>query len=125
MNENAFVIGGLGMVGQATRKTFNIPHYFDLKDSNITLEEGAKKQFCFICLPTPTDGRGQQKGIDEIEGYIKQIRQYEGRNIFVIRSTVLPGTARNLAKKYDVMVASNPELLSEDTWRRTLRVHEW
>lgn len=115
--ENAFVIGN-GFVGQATRKSLNIPYYFDLKGSNITLEEGAKKLFCFICLPTPTDGRGQQKGIDEIRAYIQQIKGLGGRNIFVIRSTVIPGTCAGLAKEFDVMVASNPEMLSEATWEQ-------
>jgi nucleotide sugar dehydrogenase len=113
--ENCFVIGN-GFVGQATRKSLDIPYYFDLKGSNITLEEGAKKLFCFICLPTPTDGRGQQKGIDLIRDYIKQIKGLGGRNIFVIRSTVLPGTCRGLAKELGVMVVSNPEMLSEKTW---------
>lgn len=97
-------------------KALNIPWFFSLEESNITLEEAAKKQFVFFCTPTPTDSRGQQKGVDIIEGYIKQLKGYGGRNIFVIRSTVLPGTAKHLSEKYDVMVASNPELLSDDTW---------
>ena len=116
--EDAFVIGGMGIVGQATRKTFDIPYYFDLKESNITLKEGAKKLFCFICLPTPTDSRGQQKGIDEMREYIQQIKEYGGRNIFVIRSTIIPGTCKALAEQFGVMVASNPEFLSEDTWEK-------
>jgi len=114
--EDAVVIGGMGIVGQATRKALQIPWYFDTKESNLSLEEAAKKQFVFFCTPTPTDSKGQQKGIDIIDDYIKQIKEYGGRNIFVIRSTVLPGTARHLAEKYDVMVASNPEFLTEKTW---------
>jgi len=114
---DAFVIGGRGMVGRATMKALKIPHCFDKKDSNITLKEGAKKLFCFICLPTPTDGRGQQKGLDEIREYIQALREFGGRNIFVIRSTVIPGTAKALAEQFEVMVASNPEFLTERTWR--------
>ena len=86
---DAFVIGGLGIVGQATRKALNIPFYFDKKESNITLKEGSKKLFCFICLPTPTDERGEQQGIDEIREYVRQLKDLGGRNIFVIRSTVI------------------------------------
>ena len=116
MNGNDAFVLGKGFVGNATMKALDIPHYFDLNGSNISLEEGAKKLFCFICLPTPTDGRGQQKGLDPIRAYIKQMSQMDGRPIFVIRSTVLPGTARGLANEFGVMVASNPEMLSEATW---------
>lgn len=116
MIEDAFVIGN-GIVGSATRKSLGIPYYFDLKESNISLQEGAKKQFCFICLPTDTDREGQQTASRKvIHDYIAQIKEYGGRNIFVIRSTVLPGTARASAEEFGVMVASNPEFLSEDTW---------
>ena len=114
---NAFIIG-YGVVGKATAKTFDIPYYFDLKESNITLKEGAKKLFCFICLPTPTDSRGQQKGIDEMRELIQAVKEFGGRNIFVIRSTVIPGTCKALAEQFGVMVASNPEFLSEETWER-------
>jgi len=116
MND-AFVLGGLGMVGKATMKALDIPFYFDLKDSNIDLEEGAQKLFCFICLPTPTDEKGgQAKALDTIRDYIKQIKGYGGRNIFIIRSTVLPGTCRALAEATGAMVVSNPEFLSESSW---------
>ena len=76
----------------------------------------AQKKFCFICLPTPTDTQGQQQGLDEIRAYVQQIKEYGTRCIFVMRSTVIPGTTRDLGRKFDVMVASNPEFLSEDTW---------
>ena len=102
--DDAFVIGGRGMVGRATMKMFDIPHCYDRNSSNITLKEGAKKLFCFIALPTPTDGRGVQGGMDEIRGFVKQLKQLGGRNIFVIRSTVIPGTCKNLAESLDVMV---------------------
>lgn len=116
--KDAFVIGN-GMVGKATRHALDIPYYFDLKGSNITLKEGAEKLFCFICLPTPTDHYSKQgKARETIREYIKQIKQYGGRTIFVIRSTVIPGTAKAFAEEFDAMVVSNPELLSEDTWKR-------
>jgi len=117
--EDCVVIGGMGMVGQATRKSLNIPYYFDLKESNISLEEASKKLFIFMCLPTPTEENGgQEKSVQIMRDYIQQIKGYGGRNIFVIRSTVIPGTCQALARDYEVMVCSNPELLSEDTWER-------
>jgi len=117
-SQDAFVIGGRGMVGRATMKALNIPYCYDIAGSNINLKDASKKLFCFIALPTPTDGRGVQKGVDEIRGYIRQIKEYGNRNIFVIRSTVIPGTARALAEEFDAMVVSNPEFLSEQTWKQ-------
>lgn len=114
--QDCVVIGGMGYVGKATRLALDIPHYFDLVESNISLEEAAKKLMIFFCVPTPTDGRGQQKGIDLIRSYIEQLKEYGGRNIFVIRSTVLPGTCKALSEEFGVMVCSNPELLSQETW---------
>jgi len=116
MTEDAFIIGN-GVVGRATAKALGIKHHFDLKESNITLEEGAKKLFCFICLPTPTDEKSRQdKSRAQIASYIEQLKEYGGRNIFVIRSTILPGTCRALAEQFGVMVVSNPEFLCEATW---------
>lgn len=112
--DDAFILG-YGFIGKATAKALEIPHFFSHKESNITLEEAAKKLYCLICLPTPTDEHGQQQGVTTIMDYIKQIQQYGGRNIFVVRSTVLPGTCRNLAKETGAMVVSNPEFLSEAT----------
>lgn len=117
MND-AFCLG-YGYVGKATAKALDIPYFFTRHESNITLEEGAKKQFCFICLPTPTDEKGsQEKSRETIRDYVSQLKQYGGKNIFVIRSTVLPGTCRALAEEFKVPVCSNPEFLSESTWEK-------
>ncbi len=116
MRDDCFIIGGKGIVGMATAKALGIPYYFDLKESNITLEEGAKKKWCFICLPTPTDPNGRQKkAIEPIRDYINQIKQM-GNPIFVIRSTVLPGTCKALSETTGAVVVSNPEFLSESRW---------
>jgi nucleotide sugar dehydrogenase len=115
---DAFIIG-YGVVGQATAKSLNIPFYFDLTDSNITLEEGAKKQWCFICTPTPTDEKGNQtEGRKIIHDYIAQLTDYGFKGIIVIRSTVIPGTCKAFSEEFKVKVASCPETLSEDTWEK-------
>jgi nucleotide sugar dehydrogenase len=114
--KDAFIIG-YGHVGKATAKALDIPYWFDLKGSTIDLKEGAKKKWCFICLPTPTDEKGgQSAAIDTIRDYIKQIKELGGNCIFVIRSTVLPGTCRALAEMTGAVVCSAPEFLSEATF---------
>lgn len=115
MRNDAFILGH-GMVGKATALALQIPDWFDLKGSTITLSEGAKRKWCFICLPTPTDSKGSQdKAIEVIRNYIKEIQEY-GNPIFIVRSTVLPGTCRALATMTGAVVVSNPEFLSEATW---------
>jgi UDPglucose 6-dehydrogenase len=108
---------GMGMVGQATDHAFNIGKHFDLKGSNITLEEAATKRYIFICLPTPVvDGKYQT---DDIIKIIKQIRDYSlGQNVFIIRSTVYPGFCRHVMDILGISwVVHVPEFLTEATWR--------
>lgn len=116
MND-AFIIG-FGTVGKATALTFSIPYHFDLKESTITLEEGAKKRYCFICLPTPTDEKGRQDESRKlIHDYVLQLKEYGFKGIIIIRSTVLPGTCKALAEEFKLDVASCPETLSEASWQ--------
>lgn len=111
MYPNAVVIGGLGIVGTATRRMLGIPWYYDHAGSNVempTIKSLAK--YVFLCVPTPT-----------VQGHCdtSAIRTYfellgEG-HIYIIRSTVIPGTARKLAEEFGVPVVSNPEFLTEAT----------
>ena len=115
MYNDAFVLGGMGVVGKATMRALGIPYYFDSKGSNLDLNEGAKKKWCFICLPTPNDANGEQgKAIEVIRDYVKQIHSL-GNCIFVIRSTVIPGTCRAITQMTGAIVCSNPEFLTEAT----------
>jgi UDPglucose 6-dehydrogenase len=116
MINNACVIG-LGTVGKATLKTFDITKYYSRSEQNITLEEVSKCDYIFICLPTPTiEGRCDVSAITKI---IKELRKYPNfkNAVIVIRSTVYPGYNRYLQSTLGIKnVVSNPEFLSEDTW---------
>lgn len=111
---DSVVIGGLGIVGTATRNAFGIDKYFDTKESNITLKEAADCIYVFVCLPTPVkDGRYVTEDISSI---VSQIASYGKQNIFIIRSTVFPGFANNLMKELGIRsVISNPEFLTMST----------
>src|SRR3990167_5816725 len=85
------VIYGWGVVGKATAKAFSIPHYFSRSESNITIKDAAYKRYHFFCLPTPTVN-GEQKR-DDIIDLIRQLESIpHNQNVYIIRSTVLPGT---------------------------------
>ena len=111
---NAVVIG-YGVVGKSTAKAFGITKHFDINgDSNITINEIANCRYVFICLPTPTiEGKCDTTAIREC---IKQIEGIRQNPIYIIRSTVIPGTADAIMDELGMdRVISNPEFLSEAT----------
>jgi UDPglucose 6-dehydrogenase len=111
---NAVVLGGLGVVGMATRKSLGIDKYFDIKGSNISLEEASNLRYVFICLPTPV--RNGRYEMDDITAIIRQMVSYDRQNVFIIRSTVYPGYAAHIMKELKIhSIVSNPEFLTMDT----------
>lgn len=110
MYQNAVVIGGLGVVGTATRRMLGIPWYYDHEGSNITMQEIKALKYVFLCVPTRTiQGRCDTTAIWT---YFELLGK---GHIYIIRSTVIPGTARKLAEEFGVPVVSNPEFLTEAT----------
>ena len=117
--KDACVIG-YGAEGSATADLFGIEKHFDIvpEKSNMTLEEASKCKVVFICMPT-NEFEGKFK-VDDIVSMVSQIKNYGGSQIFVIRSTVLPGFANNLKKELGVLVISNPEFMTESTWKKDI-----
>ena len=118
MNKDLVVIGHTGYVGRATAYAFNIEQGFSRSSANVTLEQVSKCHYIFICLPTPTiNGECDTKAIFEI---VKQIESYPryADSTYIIRSTVYPGFSDYLMNSLKIdRVVSNPEFLSEDTWK--------
>lgn len=112
--DNACVIG-FGVVGQATAKAFGIDKHFDIDESksNITLEEAAGYRYIFICLPTPVK-EGNYDTVS-IQSTIRQLYEYGFKGYIILRSTVIPGTAKALQEEYKFPIVSNPEFLDEKT----------
>ena len=104
------------MVGNATAHAFAIDKYIDLKESNVTYKQASELRYHFICLPTPTI-----KGVcftDDIREYIKQMVSFGRQNVFIIRSTVKPGTCKAIMEDCKISwVVHAPEFLSEGTWK--------
>jgi UDPglucose 6-dehydrogenase len=119
--DNAVVIGGLGVVGKATRKTFGIKDYFDLKGSTLNLEEAAQKRYIFICLPTPVKGEGHVHDISAIRDTIKQLKAFGGGKLYVVRSTTTPGQLDALCDELDLdTIIHNPEFLTMSSWKQDI-----
>lgn len=115
---NDVVCIGMGYVGQATAYAFGIKDHFTRHDATLTLEEANNKRYIFICLPTPTvQGKCDTSAIFAL---LTQLSRYPRKvdNMYIIRSTVYPGFANYAMKELGIdNIVSNPEFLSEDTWK--------
>ena len=128
--DNIFNIGviGRGFVGSAVAHGFsqsvgykcNLKVYDkDPKKSIHSLKEVVKdSDIVFISVPTPSDELGRinleilDKCLEEIYDQANKTNSYEA--IFLIRSTVVPGTTENFQKKYKKLkIVFNPEFLTE------------
>lgn len=114
--KNAVIIGN-GMVGKATAHAFGIEKFIDLKESNSSYKEAGSLRYVFLCLPTPTINGVCQ--IDSIKEAIKAVLDHSTtQNVFIVRSTVTPGTTKSLVDTLGITnIVHNPEFLSEDTWK--------
>jgi len=105
---------GLGMVGQTLfdwfkEKNFDVIGYDKFKNiGKRELLEG--REIIFLCLPTPYKSK---TGYD-LSALIENIEFFKDPKIFVLRSTVLPGTTEKFQKKYKKhKFLFNPEFLRE------------
>ncbi|MGC8581998.1 MAG: UDP-glucose dehydrogenase family protein [Thermoplasmata archaeon] len=67
--------------------------------------------FVFICVPTPNI-KGEIN-LSYVDSAVKELQAIGIKENIVIKSTVVPGTARKLSQKYNVKILSNPEFLRE------------
>lgn len=117
------VVHGYGVLGKATARAFNIKHWQDPNGGNTTLEESAKYRCQWICLPTPNLRSGVYD-LAAIYDTLLAVDSYGAGqgctdHIFIIRSTILPGTCSNLARCLRVgPIVHVPEFLTESDWER-------
>lgn len=115
-NFNVGVIG-CGFVGEGQAFSFspisNVKVYdLDEKKSTSTLEEALNSDFIFVCVPTPMKKDGSQD-TSYIDDFFKNAKSGP---IYIIKSTVVPGTTDSLKNKYkDLDIIFSPEFLTERT----------
>ena len=108
---------GNGFVGEAQAFAFspvcNIKIYdIDPLKSTHSLSETHNSDFVFVCVPTPMykDGNQNLEFVEEIFKYANE------KPIYILKSTVLPGTTENLNKIYnELKIVFSPEFLTERT----------
>ncbi|MGP6238943.1 UDP-glucose dehydrogenase family protein [Cuniculiplasma sp. SKW4] len=68
-------------------------------------------KYSFICVPTPTVN--ERIDVHFVIDAGKEINNVDSKTNIVIKSTVIPGTARKLSEEIDRGIISNPEFLRE------------
>jgi len=126
---NVGVIGN-GFVGNSLYHTFS-PQFtvrvYDVipEKSTHTLEEVIdESDIIFVCVPTPMKADGHID-LSYIENVFQQSRVIiDGlflnedelvNKVFIIKSTVVPGTTGQLSEKYNLTMGFSPEFLTERT----------
>ena len=121
-------IVGKGFVGAAVAHGFSQGVGYDCdikiydKDPSRcqnTLEEVVtSSNFVFISVPTPANKDGSislkilEECLQSIYVIAEEVRAYDA--IYLVRSTVVPGTTRNLQNKFpNIKIVFNPEFLTE------------
>lgn len=117
MKKTVGVVGN-GFVGESISFAFSPTSEVKIYDINPlkslnTLDDVMKQEFIFICLPTPMLSDGTQD-ISFIEDFFGNVI-YNENTVFIIKSTVLPGTTESLIKKYGHNIVFSPEFLTERT----------
>ena len=105
-------IVGNGTVGQATALLFEDVAIYDPPKGHPDLSALAQCPVSFVCVPTPTSTNGRCD-LSFVYDAVSQVAPILSNNhVLVIRSTVPPGTVRQLQEDYpNTHLASNPEFL--------------
>ena len=113
---------GNGFVGSAIAAGFGLHADIKIYDKNPvknlnSFEETVDSDFVFVCVPTPmTSALGGEIDLTIINSVFDDITKINKRNdnIFIVKSTVIPGTMENLIEKYkDLNIVFSPEFLTE------------
>jgi nucleotide sugar dehydrogenase len=121
--KNKIGIIGNGFVGSAIVNAFALKYEIKIYDIDSTkrthdlVEVVNNSDFIFLCLPTPM--KCFLGGPIDLSVYLKSLEEinkvFVNKNqVFIIKSTVVPGTTESLAEKYPHFnFVFNPEFLTE------------
>jgi UDPglucose 6-dehydrogenase len=111
-NTLATGIVGYGTVGQATALLFEDVAIYDPPKGYTDLSALARCTVSFVCVPTPTSTNGRCDLSFVYDAVSRVAPILSNNHVLVIRSTVPPGTVRQLQEGYpNTHLASNPEFL--------------
>mgnify|MGYP001183122835 CR=1 FL=1 len=118
MSNSKFKVGivGNGFVGEAIAFAFStsteIRIYDKIKEkSTHSINKIYECDFVFVCVPTPMYENGEQD-LTYIEDVFNNAQKGP---IYIIKSTVIPGTTKKMLSHYDLDIIFSPEFLTERT----------
>ena len=117
MKNSKLGIIGHGYVGES--QSFAFSPSFDVKvfdkdslKATHSLDEVLESDFVFVCVPTPMREDGSQD-LSYVENFFESAKDGP---IYIIKSTVIPGTTSLLNKKFkNLKIIFSPEFLTERT----------
>ena len=117
MKKSKVGVIGNGFVGEAILFAFSSVSDMYVYDTNPLkslndLESVHSCDFVFICVPTPMF----QDGFQDLS-YVEDVfEKATSKPVYILKSTVLPGTTDQLSKKYsNFKIIFSPEFLTERT----------
>ena len=125
MKDTKIGIIGYGFVGQAIGFGFSpvlpiLVHDKDPLKETHPLEEVVKEcDYVFVSVPTPMNKDGTIN-LNIVRSVFNEVSTMETKkdNIFIVKSTIVPGTTESLANEYpNLNIVFNPEFLTERTSR--------
>lgn len=110
---------GYGFVGESQAFAFSPVADIKIFDIDVAkrtheLDEVLNQDLVFVCIPTPMKEDGTQD-ISLVEGFFYQVEKFRANPTYILKSTVLPGTTKRLANKFDLDIVFCPEFLTEKT----------
>lgn len=114
-------ICGLGVVGKAMETVFRkyditIHCYDKYQDAYTQFDPLRNTDLVFLALPTPFSKEHQKYDLSALHDVLGRLNEFSYQGLVVIKSTVTPGTLRELSKEYpSLTLLHNPEFLSAQT----------
>jgi len=101
---------GYGIIGQATASLFQDVVVYDPPRGYHDTSGLSNCELVFVCVPTPTvNGRSD---LTTLQTVLAELIPQLSDQVVCIRSTILPGTTRNLQQRWpQIAFAYNPEFL--------------
>ena len=117
MNKTKVGVIGNGFVGEAICFAFSSIAKIYIYDTDPSrclnnIESEHNCDFVFVCVPTPMYEDGSQ----DLSFVESAFQKATNRPVYILKSTVLPGTTDNLSKQYpNFKIIFSPEFLTERT----------